>query len=186
MWYFCAHLRRGVAECKPCTLKSFNLNAFLMAFLISASLLQKQTYLRNQYQGHSWSFMIRLHDLHSLTHDAGLDVTPSYKIVVEKYILQFLSGNLWERSCRRSCRQLPLGCLCLKFMFLHCCKVYEGIWRVYENFIYVDCRIIWNWCNPFICAEYMKSFRSCVWTFDRFPMIFSYNLEMVFWYTNFI
>jgi len=36
--YFRTHLRRGVngADCKPCTLKSFNLIAFLMAFLINA------------------------------------------------------------------------------------------------------------------------------------------------------
>ena len=38
MSYFCAHLRKGVkgADCKPCTSKSFNLIAFLMAFLINA------------------------------------------------------------------------------------------------------------------------------------------------------
>ena len=38
MSYFRTHLRRGVkgADCKPCTLKSFKLIAFLMAFLINA------------------------------------------------------------------------------------------------------------------------------------------------------
>ena len=54
-----------------------------------------------------------LHDLHSMTHDAGLDVTPSYKIVVEKYNSVFEWKPTRGEVADNHVGQLPLGCLCL-------------------------------------------------------------------------
>ena len=74
--YFRMHLRKGVkgADCKPCTLKSFNLIAFLMAFLINAIFNIDLLAPPNSSLDYSSSKYI-------CTHEIDAEVTSGYTII---------------------------------------------------------------------------------------------------------